>query len=106
MVDALDQGGAWPKLKTLLRANSAKEILLGILTPKPEQEEELKKDPTWVAEAKEFFSRSLGLKLKTKGQTRQSIAEELWRVILFSEFAFDSAGEIPASLETIPKVGQ
>jgi len=106
MVDALDQGGAWPKLKTLLGANSVKEILLGILSPKPAQEEALKNDPTWVAEAKEFFHRSLGLKLKTKGQTRQSIAEELWRVILFSEFAFDSAGDIPASLETVPKVDQ
>lgn len=106
MVDALDQGGAWPKLKTLLGANSAKEILLGILSPKPEQEEALKKDPTWVTEAKEFFARSLGLKLKTKGQTRQSIAEELWRVILFSEFVFDSTGDIPASLETVPTVDQ
>jgi hypothetical protein len=106
VVDALDQGGAWPKLKTLLGANSAKEILLGILSPKPAQEEALKNDPTWVAEAKEFFHRSLGLKLKTKGQTRQSIAEELWRVILFSEFAFDSAGDIPASLETVPTVDQ
>lgn len=104
MVDALDQGGTWPKLKTLLGANSVKEILLGILSPKPAQEEALKNDPTWVAEAREFFHRSLGLKLKTKGQTRQSIAEELWRVILFSEFAFDSAGDLPASLRTVPQV--
>lgn len=105
MVDALDRGGSWPKLKTLLGVSSAREILLSILSPKPEQEEELKNDPTWVTEAKEFFSRSLGHKLKTKGQTRQSIAEELWRVILFSEFVFDSAGGIPAELETIPQVG-
>ena len=106
MVDALDQGGGWPKLKTLLGANSAKEILLGILSPKPEQEEALKNDPTWVSEAKEFFSRSLGLKLKTKGQLRQSIAEELWRALLFSEFVFDSAGDIPVSLATVPRVAQ
>lgn len=106
MVDALDQGGGWPKLKTLLGANSAKEILLGILSPKPEQEEALKNDPTWVSEAKEFFNRSLGLKLKTKGQLRQSIAEELWRALLFSEFVFDSAGDIPVSLATVPRVSQ
>lgn len=105
MVDALDRGGSWPKLKTLLGVSSAKEILLSILSPKPEQEEALKNDPTWVAEAKEFFLRSLGHKLKTKGQTRQSIAEELWRVVLFSEFVFDSAGDVPAALETIPQVG-
>jgi hypothetical protein len=106
MVDALDQGGAWPKLKTLLGANSAKEILLGILSPKLEQEEALKNNPSWVSEAKEFLARSLGLKLKTKGQTRQSIADELWRALLFSEFVFDSAGDIPASLETVPRVDQ
>jgi len=104
MVDALDQGGAWPKLKTLLGANSAKEIVLGILTPNAEQEEALKKEPTWAMEAKAFFLSTMGYKLKTKGQTRPSIADEVWRVILFSEFAFDSEGDIPASLETVPKV--
>jgi len=106
MVDALDQGGAWPKLKTLLGANSAKEIVLGILTPNAEQEEALKKEPTWVTEAKAFFLSTLGYKLKTQGQTRPSIAAEIWRVILFSEFAFDSEGYIPASLDTVPKVDE
>ena len=105
MVDALDLGGSWPKLKTLLGVSSAREILLSILSPKPEQEDALKNDPSWVMEGKEFFLRSLGHRLKTKGQTRQSIAEELWRVILFSEFVFDSCGGIPAALETIPQVG-
>lgn len=105
MVDALDQGGSWPKLKTLLSANSSKEILLGVLSPKPEQESSLKNDPTWVAEARDFIQRILGHKLKTRGQTRQSIAEELWRLLLFSEFVFDCGGDIPASLESVPRAG-
>ena len=105
MVDALDEGGSWPKLKTLLGANSAKEILLGIMSPKPHQEAALKNDPTWASEAGEFIQRSLGHRLKTKGQTRPSISEELWRVVLFSEFVFDSAGNIPAALETVPRAG-
>jgi hypothetical protein len=67
MVDALDESGSWPKLKTLLGASSAKEILIGILAPKPVQEDALKNDPTWVTEAKEFLQRSLGHTLKTKG---------------------------------------
>ena len=46
MVDALDEGGSWPKLKTLLGATSSKEILLGILSPKPEQDAALKTDAT------------------------------------------------------------
>ncbi len=105
MVDALDQGGSWPKLKTLLSANSSKEILLGILSPKRDQETALKNDPTWVAEAKDFIQRILGHKLKTRGQMRQSVAEELWRLLLFSEFVFDSGGDIPASLESVPRAG-
>ncbi len=105
MVDALDEGGSWPKLKTLLGANSSKEILLGIMSPKAEQEAALKTDATWVTEAREFIQRILGHKLKTRGQTRQSIADELWQVILFSEFVFDCAGDIPTSLASVPRAG-
>lgn len=101
-VDALDQGGAWPKLKTLLAADSPREILIGLLSPKPTQEEALKADTTWLSEAREFVERNLGHKLKTRGQTRQSIAEELWRLVLFSEFVFDSSGDLPASLAAVP----
>lgn len=105
MVDALDQGSSWPKLKTLLNTESTKEILIGIIAPKPHQEAALKNEPTWAGEAKDFVQRILGHRLKTKGQTRASIAEELWRLILFSEFVFDSGGGVPASLETIPRSG-
>ncbi|OQX18969.1 MAG: hypothetical protein BWK76_05975 [Desulfobulbaceae bacterium A2] len=106
LVDALDEGGSWPKLKTLLHAGSAREILLGVLVPNEQQETALKGDPTWVSEIREFCQRSLGHKLKTRGQTRASIAEELWQVLLFSEFYFDSAGEVPAELATVPRVGE
>ena len=102
-IDALDQGGAWPKLKTLLNVSSAKEILLALLIPKPTQEAALKNDGTWASEAREFIQRSLGHTLHTKGQTRGSIAEELWRLVLFSEFVFDSGGEIPPTLTTVPR---
>ena len=105
MIDALEAGGAWPKLKTLLDAKSPKEILIGILAPKPDQDKKLKEDGTWAAEAREFVQRTLGHRLKTKGQTRGSIADELWRLILFSEFVFDSAGDVPDSLQTVPRAG-
>jgi len=105
LIDALDEGGSWPKLKTLLHAGSAREILLGVLAPTGQQEAALKSDPTWGGEIREFSRRSLGHKLKNRGQTRQSIAEELWQVLLFSEFYFDSAGEVPHELTTVPRVG-
>ncbi len=106
MIDALEEGGSWPKLKTLLSVGSPKEILLGLLSPSTSQAEALKSDATWHEEARDFIFRSLGHKLKTKGQTRQSIADELWRVLLFSEFVLDSAGEIPPGLETVPRTGE
>lgn len=102
-LDALDQGGAWPKLKTLLAVDSPREILVGLLSPKPSQEEALKADTSWGAEAREFVERNLGQKLKTRGQTRQAVAEELWRLLLFSEFVFDSSGDLPPSMAAVPR---
>lgn len=106
MIDALEEGGSWPKLKTLLNVGSAKEILIGILSPSEIQSETLKADATWSSEGRDFIQRALGHKLKTRGQTRQSIADELWQVLLFSEFVLDSAGETPPGLETVPRAGE
>lgn len=104
MVDAVDEGGSWPKLKTLLGVSSAREILVALLSPNDRQKETLTQDATWCPEAKDFVFRSLGHKLKTRGQTGQSFADELWRLILFSEFVLDSAGEVPNGLELVPRV--
>jgi hypothetical protein len=101
-IDALDKGTSWPRLKTLLGVNSPKEILLGLLSPTENQENALKGDNSWVTEARDFIQRTLGLKLRTKGQTRQPIADELWQFILFSEFVFDSNGDLPVSLGVVP----
>ena len=106
LIDALDAGGSWPKLKTLLHAGSAREILLGVLAPDAQQEAALKADPTWVGEIREFCLRSLGHRLKTRGQTRPSIADELWQVLLYSEFFFDSAGDVPPELYSLLRVGE
>ena len=105
MIDALDEGGSWPKLKTLLGVTSAKEILVALLSPNHDQAEALKTNATWVTEARDLIERSLGHRLKTKGQTRQSLADELWRVLLFSEFVLDCAGEVPAGLDSVPRAG-
>jgi len=105
MVDALDKGGAWPRLKTTLGVESSKEILVALLAPRSAQMEALDKDATWVEEARDFVQRILGHTMKTKGKTRSSISEELWRVLLFSEFAFDLKGELPAALLTMARAG-
>jgi hypothetical protein len=101
-LDALDEGGTWPILKSLLGAASAKEILLCLLVPKAENEAAFKTNAAWVDEMREFLARTLGHKLRTKGQTRASIADEVWRLVLFSEFVFDSQGTLPDTLSTVP----
>lgn len=101
-LDALDDGGTWPILKSLLGASSAKEILLCLLVPKPENENAFKTNAAWVDEMREFLLRTLGHKLRTKGLTRASIADEVWRLVLFSEFVFDSQGNLPETLSTVP----
>lgn len=102
-LDALDQGGSWPTLKSLLNAGSAREILLALLSPTEGQEAALKANSSWVGECREFILRTLGHKLRTRGQTRQAIAEELWRLVLFSEFVFNVDEALPSALETVPR---
>jgi hypothetical protein len=106
MIDALDAGGSWPKLRTLLGVSSAREILAGVLSPSQRQSEDLKDDGAWGIEFRDFVERTLGYKFKTKGLTRQPLADEAWRLLLFSELVFDSDGEVPAGLEAVPRAGR
>ena len=62
VVDALEEGGSWPKLKTLLQAGSSKDILIGLLSPSEEQAGALKADEAWSGEARDFIHRCLGHK--------------------------------------------
>lgn len=103
VVDAIGGGLGWPNLRTLLNAESGRDILFALLAPRPEQEAALKNSDVWVAEARALLSSSLGLKLKTKGKTWSAIADELWRYVLFSEFVFDLPESLPASLLDMPR---
>lgn len=103
IIDAIGGGAGWPSLQAALDKQSGREILLALLSPNEAQLKKLKDSEAWVSEAKDLFQSSLGLKLVTRGKTWQSIADELWRFVLFSEFAFDLPGELPASLASIPR---
>jgi len=106
VIDAVGGGVGWPSLQAALGVQSGREILLAILSPNESQLKKLKDSEAWVSEAKDLFLSSLGLKLVTRGKTWQSIADELWRFVLFSEFAFDLPGDLPASLANIPKADE
>ncbi len=55
-----------------------------------------------MSEAKALFQAAIGMKPLTRGKTWSSLADELWRYLLFSEFAFDLPCQLPDSLRDVP----
>ena len=106
VIDAIGSGTGWPNLQVLLGVESASDILFALLNPSETQKEGLKGQDSWVSEARDLFLSSMGLKLVTRGKTWASIADELWRFLLFSEFVFDLPETLPESLANVPKARQ
>jgi hypothetical protein len=104
VIDAVGGGVGWPVLQALLQVESARDILFALLAPSDQQKAALQADTTgsWVNEAKTLFASALGLKLLTRGKSWSTIAEELWRFLLFSEFVFDLPGALPDALTNVP----
>jgi len=103
VIDAIGKGNRWPQLRTALSAESSNDILIGILAPSEDQKAALKTSDGWQDELRELLQSVLGMKLVTKAKQRDTIAYEIWRYLLFSEFVFDLPGELPASLVNVPK---
>ncbi len=103
VIDALGGGVGWPNLRALLNVESGRDILLALMAPNSAQEQALKAGDTWVNEARELLKASLALTLRTRGRAWSTIAEELWRYVLFSEFAFDLPSPLPAALQDLPR---
>lgn len=103
VIDAVGGGLGWPNLRAQLDVESARDILFALLVPNAAQQAALKANEGWVPEVRDLLKNSLGLVLKTKGKTWSSIAEELWRFTLFSEFVFDLPDPLPSALADVPK---
>lgn len=103
LIDNIGGGLKWPTLRTLLRVESARDILLALLAPSSAQTEALQNSDNWVTEARALLEATLGLTLKTRGKTWSSVKEELWRYLLFSEFCFDLPGALPTALTGVPQ---
>lgn len=103
VVDAIGGGLGWPNLRSLLAVESARDILFALLAPNEPQQAALKGSDSWVTEARDLLRNSIGLSLKTRGKTWDSVANELWRFVLFSEFVFDLPDVLPASLADVPR---
>ncbi len=103
MIDAVGGGVNFPQLRAILGVESAREILLVLLAPTEKQKESLKNQNGWETEVRQLIETALKYSLKTKAKTQTAIADELWRFILFSEFAFDLPQELPADLRSVPR---
>ena len=103
VIDAIGGGLGWPNLRALLMVESARDILHSLLVPNDAQRAALKSSDNWIAEGQDLLANSIGLTLKTRVKTWESIADELWRFVLFSEFVFDLPGSLPLSLADVPQ---
>ncbi|HAR32948.1 MAG TPA: PglZ domain-containing protein, partial [Desulfobacter sp.] len=102
VIDAIGGGFSWPNLRALLSVESTRDILFALLSPSEAQQKAIKGNDAWVGEVKDLLKVSMGLDLKTKGKSWSSIADELWRYLLFSEFIFDLPESLPESLSNVP----
>jgi len=106
VIDAIGGGASWPQLRATLRVDSAREILFALLTPTSLQLDALKEQDGWDLEAKEFLRAALAMDVKTRSKTWSALSDELWRYVLFSEFAFDLPVELPVPLKGVPHAPQ
>lgn len=102
VIDAVGGGIDWPQLRASLKAESSREILRALLAPSKHQRDALTSQEGWQQEAREFLRASIGLDLKTRSKSWSTIADELWRYVLFSEFVFDLPVALPDALQGVP----
>ena len=99
-INALEGGNNYPKLKSGLNASSSAEIMIALLVPSSSQLDFLKSDKTWSKDLKSFSKNVLGVSLQK--QKFESVSDELWNLILYSEFIHDLPIELPKQLKDVP----
>ena len=99
-IDALKRGNTYPKLKSGLNAESGTEILMAVLAPSETELNFLSSDKTWMNELRSFSKNVLGVTLLKR--SFETISEELWNLVLYSEFVHDLPIELPEKLKQVP----
>jgi hypothetical protein len=103
-IDALGGGNSYPKLKSGLNASSSAEILLAMLAPSQVQFDFLSSNKPWGKDLKMFTKNVLGVTLQN--QKFETVSEELWNLVLYSEFVHDLPVELPKKLKDVPVTQQ
>lgn len=101
MIDALGDGNTYAKLQVLTGGKSEKEILQVLMVPNDEQLDKLKANKTWITEYKKL-AQIIGI--KTTAKTFEQVNDELWRIMLFSEFVYDLPIQLTQKLQSVPIV--
>ncbi|MEO8353480.1 MAG: hypothetical protein ABI680_17260, partial [Chthoniobacteraceae bacterium] len=92
-----------PALVELLKAEGTKEILVKFLCLDPAAKKRLKAAPHWLKELKTLTTKTLGLALHGDEADVDELRGQLWRYLLFSEFAADLPGGLPTALTAVPR---
>jgi hypothetical protein len=95
-----------PVLRDTLQADGPKDMLVKFLTAEGKTLAGLKATSHWVKDLKELVARTLGLKLEGPKEAVEQLQEQLWRFLLFSEFAADLPVELPPALASVPRAGK
>ena len=95
-----------PVLRDVLDADGPKDMLVKFLTAEGKTLTGLKATSHWVKDLKDLVARTLGLKLEGPKEAVEQLQEQLWRYLLFSEFAADLPVELPPALATVPRAGK
>jgi hypothetical protein len=94
-----------PVLRDLLKAEGPQDMLVRFMSADEATLADLKASSHWVKDLKDLVSRTLGLKLEGAKEAVADLQSQLWRYLLFSEFAADLPVELPAALTTVPRAG-
>ncbi len=107
VINSLRSGAAEsPVLRNLLKAEGPKDILVKFLSAGPATVKKLQETPHWVTDLKELVQKTLGLKIGGGRDSVETCQAQLWRHLLFSEFASDLPVALPASLASVPQAGK
>ncbi len=102
-IDALSEGSLFANLQSLTGGKSEKEIITVLMLANQDQEQKLRKDKTWLTEYKQLATQ---LGFKSVVRTYEQANEELWRIMLFSEFVFDLPVSLPEKLKSVAIAAQ
>ena len=95
-------GGA-PVLSGLLRGEGTLDLMVRFLCAGEKETAELDRSANWRKELHTLVAKVLGLELPPTESKVHELRRQLWRFILFSEFATDLPVGLPPALTNVPK---